>query len=117
MSIFTKRKFRNGLLSVSVLLSVLNYDAYAQKPTNGDASIRRNERDNSPKSISLLPGSNYKPDDAQAIFTQYLDMNPGTDKMVFANSTNNKNGVVVDRYWQYFKGIKIDRSAYTVFSK
>lgn len=114
MSIFTKRKFRNGLLSVSVLLSALSYEASAQ---NAGENIRRNSRDNSPKSITVPENSGYKPADAPALFNQYLEMNPGTDQMVLANTTRNQMGVVIDRYFQHYKGVKIDRAAYTVYSK
>jgi Zn-dependent metalloprotease len=117
MSIFTKRKFRKGLLSVSVLLSVLSGDVYAQKASSNDVGIRRNERDSAPKSIVLPEGSNFRSADAQTIFSQYLEMDPATDKMVFGNTTNNAMGVTIDRYWQHYKGIKIDRAAYTVYAK
>jgi bacillolysin len=102
-------------LSVSVLLSLLSCDVYAQQ--SKDAEIRRNNRDNSPKSIVLPETSTVKPGDAQDLFRQYLSLNRATDKMVLATSTQNAMGVTIDRYFQYYKGIKIDRAAYTVYSK
>lgn len=112
MRIFTKRKFSSKVFFTAVILSLSTTCAFAQS-----AGVIRNDRDNSPKSITLPAGSNYKPGDAQTIFSQYLDINKATDELKFVNSTAGKMGVSVDRYHQYFKGIKIDRSAYTVLSK
>lgn len=113
MRIFTKRKLRNGLLSVPLILSLLSANAYAQTKAGNVINNRRGEA----KSIALPEGSNYRPGDAQTLFSQYLEMDPSTDKLVLAKTTTANKGVSVDRYWQYYKGIKIDRSAYTVFSK
>ena len=103
-------------MSVSVMLCLLGSDALAQPKAGTDQGIRRNTRDNSPKSITLPENSSYSPADAQAIFSQYLEVSEA-NKMVLGNSTNNKMGVTIDRYWQHYQGIKIDRAAYTVFSK
>ncbi len=112
MRIFTKRKFSSKVFFTAVILSLSTTCAFAQ-----NAGVIRNDRDNTPKSITLPPGSNYTPGDAQAIFSQYLDINKATDELRFVNTSSGKMGVSVDRYHQYFKGIKIDRSAYTVLSK
>jgi bacillolysin len=112
MRIFTKGKFRSSLLSASVLLSLFAHDAIAQQ-----AVTLRNKTTNTPRSITLPAGSNYRTGDAQTLFSEYLELNPATDKMVFHHTTNSKMGASVDRYSQYFKGIKVDRASYVVYSK
>jgi Zn-dependent metalloprotease len=96
-----------------VILSLLSADATAQQ----SGVQLRNKTTNTPRSIKLPENSKYRTSDAQAIFREYLDINPATDQMVFHHTTNSKMGVSVDRYFQYYKGIKIDRSSYVVYSK
>ena len=119
MRFITEVKFRNRLLSVSVLLSMLSCSVYAQQKSTpaGIASMEMNKRGDAPKSILFSPGTNYRLSDAQQIFDQYLQLNPATDKMLLQSSTKSKMGVVVDRYNQYYRDIKIHRASYTVSSK
>lgn len=115
MRIFTKRKFRSGLLSVPLILSLLSgADANAQQKAGVQL---RNKTTNTPRSITLPADSKYRTSDAQKLFGQYLDINPLTDQMVLDHTTKSKMGVSVDRYFQYYKGIKIDRASYVVYSK
>lgn len=94
-------------------LSVL--PAAAQKHTNDQQVIERNERDNTPSSV-FFKASDYKAADAPAVFRQYLPMS-ANDELRFKTADDASPDVRMTRYEQYYKGIKVEHGAYVVAAK
>ncbi len=106
------------MLGLSFLLVSASVTAVlAQQSHKAVPAIERNTIDNTPQSISFNAGTKVKAADAQAIFQQYLGIDQANTKMVFKNTTNTKAGITVDRYTQYYKGVKVEYGSFVVTSK
>lgn len=106
------------LCALAFACSFLSATGFAQTNENGSnvRSIERNKKDNTATQIDFKEGILH-PQDAQQIFEKYAGINDASDKLQLLSSTKTKQGTVVDRYAQYYKGIKVDRSSFTLTSK
>ena len=100
------------------LITILSTAVFAQQNT-ADRSVltmERNKVDNTPTSIFFSPETNWTEGQAMEIFTKYLGR--GSDNaMVLANTITTKSGTATSRYYQYFKGVKIEYGSATLTSK
>ncbi len=114
---FSKR-LCNRLIPVSLMCCVFSLQLQAQQKADQNVlSIERNSRDNTAKAIRFSENSQWRNNNAQSLFRQYLPLNSETDKMVLASSTLTKRGVLTERYDQYYKGIKIERGNFAIISR
>src|SRR5205814_747855 len=65
----------------------------------------------------FAPSVSWSPQQAQEIFLRYFGQSTGGLSAVLVSSTTTKQGLQADRYAQYFKGIKVEYSSFTVASK
>lgn len=80
------------------------------------ASIERNEGTNLPKIISFSPTENYTLDRAQDVFSKYLDLGPSSVLKLVSTETP-PEGLTVQRYAQWYQGVKVENSAVTIAAK
>ncbi len=107
----------SGILSFACGLWALNATAQ-QTPNSHIASQVRNETDGTLKSISFTQGAQWKDTDAPELFSRYYGITPGSDvQMRLLNTNTTPQHTRVDRYVEYFKGLKVAYSSITVNSK
>jgi len=107
------------LYALAVACSFLSTTSLAQTNGNGSSvlSIERNKKDNTPKQIDFSGTANLHRKDAQKIFELYSGVKDEAVKLQLISTTATKQSTVVDRYAEYYKGIKVDRSSFTLTSK
>ncbi len=69
------------------------------------------------KSIYFNANENWREDQAQEIFRKYLDIDGIDNVMVLTSNTTTKQGIIVKRYTQYYKGVKVAHGTYTLTCK
>ena len=101
-----------------LLLSVMSSSGvFAQQgQDNTILSIERNKVDNTPISILFTATTNWGDDQAQELFAKYLGV-AGDVSMRQQYSTTNKTGVTAKRYYEYYKGIKLEYASYSLSCK
>lgn len=100
---------------VLVLLGAQYSNAQQVGPAN--AVIERNKIDGTPQSITFATPANLHRNQASDIFEQYLALKETQNELVLSSSTHTKQETIIDRYTQYYKGIKVELGGYTVMSK
>ena len=58
----------------------------------------------------------FKESDAQSLFTKYLSLRGGADELR-ESKRETTDDIAVTRYYQYFKGVRVEQGSYTVTSK
>jgi Zn-dependent metalloprotease/uncharacterized protein YjdB len=103
---------------IALILNMLSAVAtYAQKNNvtpNQSATVLRNQMDNTVQTIILNKPA--KETSIDSLFSQYLGVS-GQVAMVPAGKTVTKQGTTVDRYQQYYKGVKVEFSRCAVMSR
>lgn len=69
-----------------------------------------------PSSILFTSAANLSASRATAVIQDLFDLNAQND-LRLVNSTELKNGVRIEKYKQYFKGVRVEHSTYNVVSK
>ncbi len=106
------------LLVVLFLSAIGSQRAVAQQGSdNTILSMERNKADNTPTSILFAASANWRPDEAQALFTKYLGVDGVNVTMGLQYSSTNKTGITAARYYEYYKGIKLEYASYALSSK
>lgn len=87
---------------------------------SADATVKTfntNPELRTPELISFVEGSPHSADQARTLIQHYfaLDVSDGNELRLNARTTL-QNGLVVDRYIQYYKGIKLEHGAYAATS-
>jgi Zn-dependent metalloprotease len=88
----------------------INTIAYAQQKTSdpGVQSIERNKIDNTPASIYFSPAANWSTDQAGELFSKYLGISGNDNAMILTSTNRTRNNIGVKRYYQYYKGVKVE---------
>jgi len=94
-----------------VIVSVISGSAGAQQ-------IVRNKVDGTPTSIYFNEGSNWRMDQSQELFANYLGINAGGNvSMQLRNSITTKANTTTQRFDEYYKGIKVAYGSFTLTGK
>jgi Zn-dependent metalloprotease len=72
--------------------------------------------DQTPRSVRFETPSKVSLDKAEEILYTYLPVDRSRDKMIFRN-TNAKGRLTVQRYDQYYNGVKVEHGSYAVVAK
>lgn len=113
-----RKHYSLAIVALFFISLFIGSNAFAQQKNNAEVrSVERNEMDNTPILITFSEDANLKLQDAQSIFEKYSGINNTTDKLVRRNHTTTKTETVVDRYFQYYKGIKIEYSSFSLMAK
>jgi Zn-dependent metalloprotease/uncharacterized protein YjdB len=102
-----------------LLFSMVTHGLYAQqkaKDPKGSAVVR-NKKDNTPTSIKFAAGSKLSAENADEILKEYLGYDPSVVRMELVSTTTTKQNILVKRYEEYVKGIKVEFSSYSLMSK
>ena len=108
---------KNYIALYAVMLSALGgVPAIAQQSSKDNVHIiERNKRDNTPASI-VFESAAYKSADASAVLKQYLE--PGAnDELRFRVADKATADIRIERYDQYYKGIKVEHGNYIIALK
>jgi Zn-dependent metalloprotease len=102
-----------------VSCSILTFNVSAQqKPDPTVVSRIVNEADGTIKSISFSQSSKWKDSDATELFNRYYEVTQGGDvELRFLHTNSTLQHTKVDRYVEYYKGLKVAYSSVTVNSK
>jgi len=104
---------------LNIALSLLGTTLFGQQASKDTKvlSVERNKADNTPTSVVFAADAGFHPGDAQALFRQYLGVGKQGDELVLYSTTKTKRNTTVYRYAQYYKGIKVEHSSYSVMVK
>lgn len=105
------------LLAVSATFFTSGARAQQNATDRTIASIIRNETDNTPKSIYFSDAAQWTAGKEQEIFKKYLGLNGADNAMVLARTNKTKGDMVTSRFFQYFKGIKVEYGVATLTGK
>jgi len=105
------------ILILIVLCCVSGFKLFAQQKDNAILSIERNSIDNTPTTIMFSPGANLQLSNGADILKEYLQLSDPNITIVRSRTTNPYPGIVVDRYTQYYKTIKVAHGTYTLTAK
>ena len=109
-----------GLFSVVAILILSSHTAaFAQNGSKRAdiVSSETNSVDGTFTSIKFPVGVKWTTDQAQEMFASYLGIDGKENKMAFERATTTKQGTVVHKYVQYYKGVKVALSSVKVMSK
>lgn len=107
------------LLSIIVFLCPVALFSQGKLLKTADDQVLRMEasrKTTAPFSILFKESTAYRSADAQQLFVKYLGLRSGTDELR-AGTVNDFGSLVLTRYQQYFKGIKVELGSYTVATK
>lgn len=97
-------------------VSVFSQGRPLEAPDDQVLRMEANRKTNAPFSILFKETTTYRSTDAQQLFVKYLGLRPGTDELR-AGTVNTFGNVVLTRYQQYFKGIKVEHGSFTLAAK
>jgi Zn-dependent metalloprotease len=98
------------LLSTTIIFAQATKEALAQI-----AETTANEKTTAAYAIRFKDGNNLNAKNASNIFETYLPMRQNVDELKFVHTTS-VDKLDVNRYQQYFKGIKVEHGNYLVLS-
>lgn len=102
--------------AAAFLLTTLPLNAQSSKsPT--DANIHVNDRDGAVSSMRFAEGSSFTIAGVQQVFSTYLKLNPATDELRFKAVDKASDAISVNRFTQFFKGVKVEHGSYIVAEK
>lgn len=105
------------IIFIVALCCAYSIKIFAQQKDNAILSIERNSIDSTPTTISFNPASNLKLNNGAAILKDYLQLADPNITMTRTRTTNPYPGIVIDRYIQYYKNIKVAHGSYTITAK
>lgn len=114
-----KNALRSRLLAVSCVLSVCVGPALHAQNFSGDQNavrVERSEITHLPKTIYFSDLASYKLDQALQVIDQYLDLGPLTT-LKLVSTQQSPAGIVVQRYMQWYQGIKVANGAVALTAK
>ena len=89
-----------------------------QRTDNKVKSETRNEADNTLKSITFTESAGWRQDQAQELFRQYLGITSGSPvQLEFHNKVVTKNNTTTQRFFEYYKGIRVAHGGFTITGK
>lgn len=109
-----------------ILLSFLSIVAFTGTYAQGklmktnDAAVHQmesNRKTNAPFSVRFTDESNIRIVDIPNVFSKYLSIRTNVDELRLLRSDAGKDNIVVNRYQQYFKNIKVEHGSYTATAK
>lgn len=80
-------------------------------------SSEKNSADGTYRSLAFSETTRWDTTQANELFAKYLGIDGQENTMRLSHSTRTKNGTVVSRYVQYYKGIKVELSSASLLSK
>src|SRR4051812_16025496 len=113
-------KNNSGFLFPIIIISLLllyPLHTKAQQKDNNVESVEKNKIDGTPTSITFSKSAHWKARQAQEIFKKYLGLNGRGNTLVPGSKTQTKQQTTIDRYNQYYNGIRVEHGGYTVMSK
>lgn len=108
-------KVRLFICMAMVLLFEIS--AHAQKNSLKIAAEVLNPIDNTPTNIQFISNSELPALKGLNILKDYLEIKDSNITLVLSKSTKPYSGVVVDRYVEYYKNIKVEHGTYVITSK
>lgn len=91
-----------------------------QSALSADASVKEfstHPELRTPDFISFVEGSPHTPGQARGLIQQYFMLNENGNDLKLASSTALNSGITVDRYIQYFNGVKLEHGVYVATSR
>ncbi len=111
------RKIYLLLLFVIAIFPAFSQGKLMQSSDPLVASMEANRKSTAPYSVRFKDNAQVSASNAQALFSKYLSLKKGTDELRLKRSDAGKNNILVDRYQQFFKNIKVEHGGYTITSK
>jgi Zn-dependent metalloprotease len=110
---------RKTFLLLALVLVIVSERGFAQQSSSDPTiqTIERNKTDNTPTSIFFSPATKWSEDQAQDIFQKYFGLEGADNTMVLTSTTKTKAGITAKRYYQYYKGIKVEYGTVTLTCK
>lgn len=115
MRLYSNNNLKRGVMAFWTIMVCMALSTQAQQ--KAQPAVTTNKLDQTTKSVMFGEGSSLSIDKVQDVFEQYLGIDGSMQRMVFDHKTTTKQRLTSSRYYQYFKGLKVELANYNVICK